>query len=309
MKKLIVHAGTHKTATTSFQQVCFDNREQLTKSGISYPLLSFYPNDPIFCQTLNRSAGKPELIAQHSYLARWISKGNLSDVSTFLENALKSANLHSCDTTLISGEDFESSLVDTSIAIKFKNVALQIGFDEVIFNITKRPVKDYFRSLYNQLATQAIPCNPVTLYETISSHGYASFSSMHGIFHYAFDLFRLAAEFERETHINCRIQDYEDFLEVYPGHTLLKSLSASGSEEQIKNLNTVNSQLNSSRDKGNIEFLHACAYLSLKPNTQTFENNADFFRAIIQRREEVFLHAIKLVEDNLKRFDQNQNRL
>ena len=309
MKKLIIHAGTHKTATTSFQQVCFDNREQLTKLGISYPLLNFYPNDPTLCQTLNRRAVKPEQVPQHSYLARWISKGNFSDVSTFLENALKSANLHSCDTTLISGEDFESSLVDTSIAIKFKNLALQTGFDEVLFTITKRPAKEYFHSLYNQLASQAIPCNPFTLYETINSHGYASFSSVHGIFHYAFDLFRLAREFEHETHIDCRIEDYYDFLEVYPGYKLLKSISANGSEEQIRNLNTGNSKLNSSLDKSDIEFLHACAYLSLQPNTRTLNDNAHLLKAIIQRRKEVFIYTTKLVEENFKRFDQDQNNL
>ena len=304
MKKLIVHAGTHKTATTSFQRICFENRDRLTNYGISYPLLTFYPNDPILSQTIARNNCTPESIPQHSYLPRLLLKDNLTDVSTFLENALTTANQKSCETTLLSGEDFESSLIDTSLAQKFKDIAIQSGFEEVSFVITKRSSIDYFHSLYNQLASQGIPCNPMSLYETINSHGYASFSSMHGIFHYVFDLFRAAKKFEQDTNIICKVLEYKNFLEVYPGHNLLQSINQSQSE-QIKDLEINFTRSNTSSEKGNIEFLHACAYLSLDPNQGTYKKNAQLFKALIQRREAILLRVTKLAEKNLKRFDQN----
>jgi len=302
MRKLIVHAGTHKTATTSFQTICFKNRDQLTKNGIFYPLLTFCPNDPVLAHTISRNKGNPESIPQHSFLPRLLFKNKLTDVSIFLKNALTSADQQSCETTLLSGEDFESCLVDTSIACNFRDIAIQAGYDEIRFVITKRSAIDYFHSLYNQLATQRIPCNAISLYETINSHGYASFSSMHGVFHYVFDLFAAAQKFEQSTNISCQIMNYKDFLDVYPGYNVLQSINPRP-KKQIKDLNIKPIKSNTTFEKGNIEFLHACAYLSLNPDQTTYFSNTELFQVIIKRREAILLHATKLAEQDFKRFD------
>jgi hypothetical protein len=302
MIKLIVHAGTHKTATTSFQKICFENRLDLASKGVLYPLLNFYPNDSTLRETLENKNVKPELIPQHSYIPRFLSKGNLGDVSRFLENALTTAKKKSCKTVLLSGEDFESSLVDTSIACKLKNLANRTGFSEISLAVTKRPSKDYFLSLYNQLASQKIPCNPISLYETINSHGYASFSSKHGIFHYVFDLHEMTKKLEQDAQIACKVMDYSNFLEVHPGYHFLQSISPN-KKEKIKNLQINTHKSNTSQEKGNIEFLYACAFLSLAPNSETYRHNKQLLQALIKRRKDTLLHAIKLVEQNLKRFD------
>ena len=36
--RLVIHAGTHKTATTASQGVCFENRELLATWGVIYPI-------------------------------------------------------------------------------------------------------------------------------------------------------------------------------------------------------------------------------------------------------------------------------
>ena len=303
MKKLIVHAGTHKTATTSFQKICFENREKLAKGGILYPQLTFYPDDKTLNQTFACQNVRPESIPQHSFLPRFLLKDNFKDVSKFLKNALSTANRHSCETILLSGEDFESSLIDTSIALNLKDIAMQTGFNKVNFAITKRPSKDYFLSLYNQLATQRIPCNAISLYETINSHGYASFSSMHGVFHYVFDLFRAVNKFEKDTSIDCKILDFSEFLDVHPGYHFLESINPR-QKKKIENLSINKIKSNTSLEKGNIEFMHACAFLSMNASQDAYKKHERLFQSIIERRKITLHHAMKLVEKNFQRFDE-----
>lgn len=300
MNTLIVHAGTHKTATTSFQGICFHNRDQLINNGIYYPLLDFEFKDPVLARTL-KGKNPAEVVQQHSYIPRFILKGNYEDTEKFLGNAYSLSAQNSCETVLISGEDFESSLVDTTIAAVFKKIAISIGFKKVIFYITKRPSAQYFKSLYAQLASQKIPCNPVTLYETIDSHGYATFSSRHGIFHYVFDLRKQANLFEATTDIECKVIDYETFLKPFPGSCLLEKIGLS--QEAIKTLQTTKRPLNTSIEKGDVELLHACAYLALPPTEDTFQKHSRLLKALIARRKSIMNAVMPIVEKDFLRFD------
>ena len=43
MKTCYLHIGFHKTATTTFQQICGGNRDELKKAGIFYPQFDYSP--------------------------------------------------------------------------------------------------------------------------------------------------------------------------------------------------------------------------------------------------------------------------
>lgn len=42
MKTLYLHIGTPKTATTSIQSFCYQNREILEKQGFYYPMFDYH---------------------------------------------------------------------------------------------------------------------------------------------------------------------------------------------------------------------------------------------------------------------------
>lgn len=300
MNTLIVHAGTHKTATTSFQSICFKNRDQLIDNGIYYPLLDFDFNDPVLARTL-KGKNPAKVVQQHSYLPRFILKGNHEDTEKFLRNAYNFSVQNSCSTVLVSGEDFESSLVDYSIAAKFKKIATSAGFEKIIFYATKRRSAEYFKSLYAQLASQKIPCNPITLYETIDSHGYATFSSAHGIFHYVFDLRRQAKLFEARTNIECRVIEYETFLDPFPGACLLDQIGLS--PEAITALQTTDTRINTSHEKGDAELLHACAYLAIPPTKDNIEKHRHLLKHLVARRRAMMNAVMSSVEKKFLKFD------
>lgn len=300
MKTLIVHAGTHKTATTSFQSICFKNRDQLADNGIYYPLLDFEFNDPVLARTLG-GKNPSKVVQQHSYLPRFILKGNHEDTEKFLRNAYISSAQNSCSTVLVSGEDFESSLVDHSIGTTFKKIATSVGFKEIKFYITKRNSQEYFKSLYAQLASQRIPCNPITLYETIDSHGYATFSSAHGIFHYVFDLRKHAKLFETSTNIKCKVIEYETFLNQFPGACLLEHIGLS--PKVIDGLQTTDTRINTSLEKGDVELLHACAYLAIPPTEDEIKKHGRLLKDLVARRRAIMNVVMSRVEKNFLRFD------
>jgi len=104
--RLFIHAGTHKTATTAFQGVCFENRELLATWGVTY----------LFAR-------------QHSELTHQLQRGELNDFRCLLDPIrTKFAD----DTTLLlSGEDFENVLVDGEIAINLENEVAKRGFAPV----------------------------------------------------------------------------------------------------------------------------------------------------------------------------------
>ena len=81
--KLILHAGTHKTASTSFQKKCFLNSEYLNTLGIHYPKLHFFPQDDLIKRDILLQNKRPFDLQQHSFIARFINKGFITDLKRF----------------------------------------------------------------------------------------------------------------------------------------------------------------------------------------------------------------------------------
>ena len=124
--RLVIHAGTHKTATTAFQGVCFENRELLATWGVIYPFAR-----------------------QHSELAHQLQRGELNNLRCLLD--LIRTNFDDDTTLLLSGEDFENVLVDDEMAITLENEVAKRGFAPVEWYFVFRNQVDYFHSIYAQL--------------------------------------------------------------------------------------------------------------------------------------------------------------
>lgn len=85
--RLILHIGTHKTASTSLQHFCALNRPVLKKQGFLYP----------------RS---PDSAYVFNGLASAISFGKEAKVSQFMKQAYRQAQAQNCHTVIISAESF-----------------------------------------------------------------------------------------------------------------------------------------------------------------------------------------------------------
>jgi len=105
--KLVIHCGLHKTATSSFQKFCTQNRALLRSFGINYPTF--------------------EQKTQHSHLLWEAQRHNINVISFYFERIFREAR-DDCHTVLLSGEDFENCIVDLALAAEIEALSREAGF-------------------------------------------------------------------------------------------------------------------------------------------------------------------------------------
>ena len=109
--KLIIHSGTHKTATTTFQYLCGKNNNLMKKNGLYYPIIQSTKEDlgDIISEKINITS---QSLYNHSYLAWMIQSKQLNIVNSLFRRFSIDAQKSSCTSVLLSGEDFENVLIE-----------------------------------------------------------------------------------------------------------------------------------------------------------------------------------------------------
>lgn len=145
--KLLLHIGTHKTASTSLQHFCALYRKLLQRYGFHYPKNS----DSAYV---------------FNFLASRLAFGKEGEVSAYLEKVREEAEKKGCHTVLISAESFYAMtgfFLDAQdkkrpLSDYWKNEEDLIeklrnccnGYTEISVTCYLRPQDDFASSLYNQ---------------------------------------------------------------------------------------------------------------------------------------------------------------
>lgn len=145
--KLILHAGSHKTATTSIQHFCAVNRKALEAHGF------YYPRNTSSSYVFN-------------FLASDIALGRIDKTTAFLEKVRRDAEVRGCHTVLLSAESFYAMTAffidiqkraraqadyfanEASFVSAFRRGC--VGYEAVQAIFYFRPQDDFAASLYNQ---------------------------------------------------------------------------------------------------------------------------------------------------------------
>ena len=130
-KKLIVHAGFHKTGTTALQSSLFAAGDELEKKGISYPQISGKAHHKAIYALMDKSWG-------------WEDRGGARPTGNKWRD-LKRKIKRTRKTGLISSE-FLCELTDEQIA-RFKN---ELGVSDTTIYFTLRPLLKIVPSAYQQ---------------------------------------------------------------------------------------------------------------------------------------------------------------
>ena len=138
--RLIIHAGTHKTATTPFQLLCARNRGNLSKAGVLYPVIT------------TEQYEKAYICPQHSGYARDLSRLTPKLTKQHFQQYIKTAADKNLHTLFLSGEDFENILLDDILVNRILQLCEELKFKKPIFIFTTRNPYDYFCSLYHELS-------------------------------------------------------------------------------------------------------------------------------------------------------------
>ena len=164
--KLILHIGTHKTATTSIQHFCALRRKDLKQKGI------LYPHNPDSAYVMNN-------------LASQMLHGKEKKTEFFLNKSFETAKKCGAHTVVISAESFyamtgffkllagekmtrQEYFSSEEKCIKALRDYCQI-FDTINVFCTFRPQEEYANALYNQLIknTRGIDQDYLSFLDTI----------------------------------------------------------------------------------------------------------------------------------------------
>ena len=260
--RVIIHAGTHKTATTSFQLICARNQRRFAQAGILYPLLA-HPR-------LSN-----QIRPQHSAYARDLSRTTPRLTKKHFQRFLESASRNNLHTLLLSGEDFENILVDNRPVDNLLGLCEELGTDKPIIAFTIRDPYEYFCSIYSELSKKKVTIDFRQAALAASSTGYfAAPTEWAGNEHLSFNNFfainskGLIHQFkERHTDIEVIENLYTDFIRpmvgmnlisIIFGSTLAKSLDYTvKTKDQNKSLSKIETERNYTK-----HFLHLHKHLT-----------------------------------------------
>lgn len=123
--KLVMHLGTHKTGTTTFQRILSNNHYKLMESGLWWELE--YP--------------------VHHHAAWEIMSGGHGTLDTMIENAGR----HGCDTVIVSSEEFEGALRFHGMLDAVEKSVRKNEISSIEWHVSIRDPGEYFASLYYEL--------------------------------------------------------------------------------------------------------------------------------------------------------------
>ncbi len=302
--KLIIHAGTHKTATTTFQYFCGNNNSVLLEGGLLYPSIrncSEQVGDLIYNQL---SLRPDEDIFNHSILA-WLLQGEKIDlVELFLKENFNKAKEKKCNYLLLSGEDFENVLVDFSIARKIISIAKNIGFNDIDWIFVKRNAYSYMESIYAELSGQGFSLNFLSLYETIRDQGFFTISNKFYNWIFIFDLYKRFALFKENISESSSLLLFKDFIKDFPGKNILSAYlnPKELSTLQIQSIDIKKRRVRPSPQE--VEFNYICNHMNSFKIQETYDDHKLIFDTIINHRLRViskYQEKIKL--ELTKRYD------
>ena len=264
--RLIIHAGLHKTATTTFQEICFKNIDLLYKDGICYP----------------RFLGQKN----HSCAAWLLQERDTQGLNHFLDESFKQAKNNSCNTILLSGEDFENCLVDTHLAKMFECLLKNFGIEDISWFITRRKPFDYLKSIYSEMAMYGMVLDLKLLANLAIKYGYVSPGGRKYNYKFVFDIYKFSNIFKKEVNENLEIIEFENFIKDFAGRFLIENFI---SEKRISILCKSALEIGILKKKApeeNIEFRYFANFLGIEKDKYDsfYKENKSLVNGIISNR-------------------------
>ena len=277
--RLIIHAGTHKTASTTVQKIFANETDLLKKHNIYY---------------LNLQEHK-----QHSFLAHLMQYGAYKNVKEVLGAAFQNSKSSGCDKVILSGEDFENFLVDHSLAEVFTSIAVDVGFVDFEYVFVQREPFAYLNSIYAQMSKHHCIINYVDFAETILRSGFASVVAGGYNYYFVFDVYKFSKQLSEKIDCDMRIIDFKDFVKNFAGHPFFENFV---SETDLRNLTKkyMNLRENSRQTPEQVELRYVANMLDVQLNQKFIDENINLISAIVNRRVFVFENSKDLFKERFE---------
>jgi hypothetical protein len=268
--------GTNKTASTTFQSLCKNNRKVLIDNGLVFPQYSTWP--------------------QHSFAAWMSQKRDIKNLCVFLRSISDETKAKNCKSTLISGEDFENFLVDIHLANEFETLAKCEGYTDIEWIVIRRDPTDYLLSIYAEMCSYNGVLNLELMASIILEYGFVSVSAGTYNFKFVFDIIKFSELFKKNVNKNLKVISFEDFTCDYVGKIVLNNYLDEKSLDKLREEAKLIGVERKRPPPETVEFRYIASFLGMKADKTFYENNKQLIDTLISNRinrNKVFLASIK----------------
>ena len=256
--------GTHKTASTTFQRLCANSREVLIENGLFFPQYSTWH--------------------QHSFAAWMSQKRDTNNLRVFLRSISDETKAAKCETTLISGEDFENLLVDTHLASEFESIAKSEGYTHIEWIVIHRNPIDYLLSIYAEKSGYKMVLDLGLMANAILEYGFVSLGASNYNYKFVFDIKKFSELFKKNVNQDLTVVRFEDFTYGFVGKVILNHYL---NEKSLAILSEVAQKIDILRKRPTpekVEFRYVANFLGMKPDKMFHEKNKKLVDALVSHR-------------------------
>ena len=256
--------GSNKTASTSFQSLCTNSRKVLIENSLVFPQFSTW--------------------RQHSFAAWMSQKRDVKSLSTFLQSIFTEAKDKKCESTLISGEDFENFLVDTHLANEFEELAKLVGYKDIEWIFIQREPLEYLLSIYSEMSAYKGVLDLELISNIILEYGFVSISANCYNWKFVFDINKFSKYFKKNVNHNLKVIKFEDFISDFVGAIVFKSYINEISLAKLKHEATNIGIERKRHAPEKIEFRYVANFLGMKANRDFHEKNKELVDSLVNHR-------------------------
>ena len=256
--------GANKTASTSFQTLCKNSQKVFEENSLVFP------------QYLSWK--------QHSFAAWMSQKRDIKGLTLFLRSIFNETKTKNCNTTLISGEDFENFLIDTHLANEFELLAKSEGYKNIEWIYIRRDPLDYLLSIYSEMSAYKVVLNLELMAEIILEYGFVSVSANRYNWKFVFDVEKFAQLFKKNVNKNLKVISFENFIFDYVGKTILIDYINELSITKLKEVAELIGIQRKRHSPEKVEFRYIANFLNVKANKAFHENNKQLVDSLISHR-------------------------
>jgi hypothetical protein len=256
--------GTHKTASTTFQSICRDNRKVLIDNGLVFPQYSNW--------------------SQHSFAAWAAQKRDVKHLRKFLHSIYEETKAANCKKTLISGEDFENFLVDTHLASEFENIAKFEGYTNIEWIIVRRDPLDYLLSIYAEKSGYQMVLDLELMANLILEYGFVSPGGRRYNYKFIFDIKKFSELFKKNVNKNLTVIQFKDFTNDFVGKVILQHYLGKKSLEIVRKASKEIGVQRKRPKPEKVEFRYIANFLGRKADKIFYENNKNLVDALVSER-------------------------
>lgn len=262
--ELIIHGGTHKTATTSFQKFCFNKSKLLNKNRICYPLTSFTK----FSKTHD-----------HNDIAEFALINSEEDLYKKI-NFEVMPQICKSKILLLSGESFENIIIDQFLFKKIENVFYKLKFKKISWVFVYRDKNSYLESIYKEVSGERALLNFKYILMNVKKYGYLQLQTNINNYYFAIDFERCIENFKkRNPKINLKIFTFTEFKNNKLGYCFFEYFKIEGIQELYEDYKKI--KFNPSRSFYEVEFNYIRNFFLLPINKNFKIPITTFYKIIL----------------------------